>query len=492
MSNYISRHYAGIANAIGSVLIVAGFLMITPLIGILFYPDQIVYLKAFLIPSGIVLALGLALRVLFRPDPSISLSIQDGGIIVLVSWSLVVIFSALPFMEALGFSFSRAVFESMSGWTTTGLSVVNVSTAGAVILLWRSIMQFAGGAGLAIIMLSSIMGAGGVGISNAEGRSDQLLPHVRKSARLVLVIYLSYAIAGIGAYKLVGMSYFDAVNHSFAAISTGGFSTYSDSIGHWNSVSVEAITIVLMLLGNLSFITAWSLWRGQLITVSRNPEVRLVLILLPIVIPLIVVCTTLPIYQTLEKSIRVGVFETISAITTTGFSTVGYLDWNPFGLGLMILLMLIGGGTYSTAGGIKQFRVHYVIKYVIWELRSYLLPKSTVADRYIWEGGRKMHVDESYTRPIVVFIFLYLSIFLIGVLVLSACGFSLQDSLFEFASALGTVGLSMGATSYAMPSLALWMETIAMFLGRLEIVVVITSLCKIKQDCISLITRDLR
>jgi trk system potassium uptake protein len=152
--------------------------------------------------------------------------------------------------------FSRALFESVSGWTTTGLSVVDVTSAGPMILFWRSIIQLAGGAGLAIIMMSAIVGPTGVGISSAEGRSDQLVPHVRQSARLVLIIYTCYALPEPLAYRMAGMSLFDAVNHSFAAVSTGGFPRV-ESIGYWDSTAIEAVTLPLMLLGNLSFVTAW-------------------------------------------------------------------------------------------------------------------------------------------------------------------------------------------------------------------------------------------
>jgi trk system potassium uptake protein TrkH len=375
----------------------------------------------------------------------------------------------------------------VSGWTTTGLSVVDVTKAGQMILFWRSLMQLAGGAGLAIIMMSAIVGPTGVSISSAEGRSDQIVPQVRQSARLVLIIYACYAAVGTLAYWAAGMSPFDAVNHAFCAVSTGGFSTHAESIGYWDSVAVEAVTFPLMLLGNLSFVTAWFLWRGKLRAVIRNGEMGLLMVLIPLSAAAMFLLTCQSLYPRLGKSIRVAAFETVTAITTTGYSTVGYNDWNAFGVFLLIVLMLIGGGTCSTAGGIKQFRVYLLWKLLFWDIRRYLMPQTAILERPAWEGGGRVFVDDSRVRQVCVFVFLYLATYVVGVMLLCATGFSLGDSLFEFASAIGTVGLSVGVTSADMPDIALWAEIIAMFLGRLEFIVVIVSAIKVAQDSIRLI-----
>jgi trk system potassium uptake protein TrkH len=408
--------------------------------------------------------------------------VQEGGIIVLISWLTVIVFSAWPFTDVLGIPFSRAIFESVSGWTTTGLSVIDVTAAGPMILFWRSVIQLAGGAGLAIIMMSSIVGPTGVGISSAEGRSDQLVPHVRQSARLVLIIYTAYAVAGSLAYWMAGMSLFDAVNHAFTAVSTGGFSTKPDSIGHWDSISVEAITLPLMLLGNLSFVTAWYLWRGKMRFVFKNGEVRLQSVLMPLSAAVVFIYTSRSLYPQIGKSMRVAVFETVSALTTTGFSTVSYGNWNSFGVIILISLMLIGGGTCSTAGGIKQFRIYLLFRLLFWDIKRQLSPRSAVTEFPIWEGSRRVYLDDAKFRQVVVFVFFYLTIYALGVIILCSYGYDLSDALFEFASALGTVGLSIGVTSAHMPDGALWAEILAMFLGRLEFIIVVISLLKIGKD----------
>lgn len=490
--DYLKQRYAAIISSVGMILLLSSAVMVTPLLILISHPEEADLAWAFGLPAVCLFLLGIVLWKAFRFPLNVTLTVQEGGIIVLLSWIVVILFSAWPFTSALDLRYSRALFESVSGWTTTGLSVVDVTNAGRMILIWRSIIQLAGGAGLAIIMMSAIVGPLGVGISSAEGRSDQLVPHVRRSARLVLMLYVGYAIAGTMAYWMAGMSFFDAVNHSFAAVSTGGFSTRVESIGYWDSTAIEAVTLPLMLLGNLSFVTAWLLWRGKLRMVARNGEVRLLAVLIPLSAAAMFLLTSQALYPQIGKSIRVAVFETVTAITTTGFSTVSYGNWNAFGLFLLIILMLIGGGTCSTAGGIKQYRVYLLWKMLWWDIKRYLMPRTAVLERPIWEGNTRVFVDDARIRQVMVFIFLYLATYVFGVMILCACGYNLVDSLFEFASAIGTVGLSVGVTTPQMPDAALWSETIAMFLGRLEFIVVIVSLLKIGGDGRRMVARTPR
>jgi trk system potassium uptake protein TrkH len=460
---------------------------LTPLTALAVWPNERGAAAGFLLPAAGLLLLGAALWLAFRRPPGATLTVQDGGIIVLLSWVAICLFSAWPFLAVQKLTFTQSLFESVSGWTTTGLSVLDVTAADHVILLWRSIMQLAGGAGLAILMLAAIVGPIGPAISIAEGRSEQLVPHVRESARLVLFLYAGYAVVGVAAYMLAGMDWFDAVNHAFPAISTGGFSSKTASIGHWDSVAIEAVSIALMVLGNLNFLTVYLLVHGRFRAVLRNGEVRLMAVLLPLgaLILFFFVCTG--VYPTLTKSVRVAVFETVSALTTTGFSTVGYKDWKPVGWLLLIALMLIGGGIGSTAGGIKQYRVFVLFKSVLWEIRRALLPRTAVVENYLWQGERKSFITEEQVRRIGTFVFLYLATFLAGAGIMAAHGYSLPESLFEYASTLGTVGLSVGVTGPATPPTVLWSQIIGMFLGRLEFFVVIVSLLRIGRDLPSLL-----
>jgi len=479
---YLKGRYKAILFYTGLVMMLSGALMLSPLLALFSYPKEAKDVWGFALPALVLCIMGFLLRRFCRSSSPATLTIHEGGMVVLISWTTVIFFSSLPFVLLHGTSLSRAIFEAVSGWTTTGLSILDVTATSRLLLLWRSTMQLAGGAGLAIIMMSAIVGATGIGISAAEGRGDQLVPQVRKSARLVLIIYSGYAIAGVFAYRLAGLSFFDSINHSFAAVSTGGFSTYTENIGHWNSLAVESVSIPLMILGNLSFVTAWLLWRGKMRFVILNGEVRLQAFLIPFSAAAVFIFTCRNLYPTIGKAARVAVFETVSALTTTGFQTVGYGAWNAFGVSILIILMLIGGGTCSTAGGIKQFRIYFLWKVMIWEIKQSFYPRSVVIEQPVWEGERRVFVDPTRVRQVLVFVFIYLMTYVVGTLILCASGFSLQDSLFEFASAIGTVGLSIGVTSYSMPDAALWAETLAMYLGRLEFIIVFISVIKLAHD----------
>jgi trk system potassium uptake protein TrkH len=483
----ISYSYLNIFHYTGLVLILVSILMLSPLLCLFIWPKEIGLAGGFIAPAVIMLCLGSLFWLLFRTGSDQSLDIQQSAVIVVLSWITVCLFSAWPLVVIQKLGFTQAVFESVSGWTTTGLSVVDVEHSSHLILLWRSIMQWAGGAGLAIIMLATIIGPAGPALGIAEGRSQQLVPQVRHSAKLVMMIYAGYAVLGIVAYSLAGMNIFDSINHTFAAISTGGFSTKTDSIGHWNSVSIEAVTLPLMILGNLNFLTAYLLLHGKIRAISKNGEVRLMMLLVPVcaIALFFLVCTGL--YPTLSKSVRVAVFETVTALTTTGFSTVGYGNWNSFGVLMLIMLMLIGGGTCSTAGGIKQYRIYVMYKSLIWQIKSFFLPRTAVTENYIWQGEQKDFVSEARIRQIGTFVFLYLATYVLGSLIIAATGISLKDSLFEFASALGTVGLSVGVTGPNASPVILWTEIVGMLLGRLEFFVIISGIMKILRDSYSCI-----
>ncbi len=476
------NQYATIFSYTGSVIALGGPLMLTPLLTGFFHPGERGLWIDFAIPALVLSLLGVLLWKALRSRRARTVNALEGGIIVLLSWIIIILFSSIPFITILDLNFTQAVFESVSGWTTTGLSVVDVTKAPKTVLIWRSVIQLAGGAGLAIIMISSIAGPTGPGLAFAEGRTDQLVPHVRKSAKLVMTIYLGYATVGTLAYIFSGMSAFDAINHSFAAVSTGGFSTVPDSIGHWDSVLIEIVSITLMILGNLNFLTAYLMLNGKFRAVGRNGEVRIMAVVLPASAFLVFFFACRELYPTLEKSARVAIFETTSALTTTGFSTVTYNDWTPFGWFALIVLMLIGGGTCSTAGGIKQYRIYLLYKSLCWELKRYFLPRTTVVENYVWQGENKDYIKDDRIRQISVFLFLYLTCYVLSVGILAAHGFSLPESMFESASSLGTVGISVGVTSASAPPFVLWALTSGMFLGRLEFFIVFVSVWKIIKD----------
>ncbi len=478
----LRERYSAIACYTALILLIVAGIILSPLLLLIFRPEERFLAPCFAVP-GLILAAGSgSLWLWLRSRRPVSLSISEGGVIVVLSWLIAMVLGAVPFAGSCVSGFTCALFESVSGWTTTGLSVVDVATAPKVILLYRSILQFAGGAGFAIIMLASLTGPPGIGILAAEGRSEQLAPHVRRSAKLVLGIYITYTVIGIAALAVAGMSWFDAVNHSLCALSTGGFSTRMASIGAWNSVSIEAVIIALMILGNLNFLTSYTLLHGRFRAVARNGEVRLQAFLLPVAVAVLFLCVVQALYPTLGEAIRVAVFESVTSLTTTGYSITGYSGWPALGWAVIIGLMIIGGGGGSTAGGIKQFRIYALARAVFWEIRRFFKPRTTVGDFYVWQGDQRVFIEDSHIRRIAAFFFSYLVILSLGVCVLAGYGYSLRESLFEFASALGTVGLSVGVTSPAAPSGVLWTEMFGMFFGRLEFFIIVIGCARLYSD----------
>ncbi|MFW5869219.1 MAG: TrkH family potassium uptake protein, partial [Armatimonadota bacterium] len=468
---HLRQRYRAILSYTGVILTICAGLMLAPVTCAVFWPAELRLAPGFVAPALVLGLAGLTLWRVFRLREPAVLTTQQGSVIVVMGWMIACIASAFPFMLIEGLGFTHGLFEAVSGWTTTGLSVIDVTQASQMTLLWRSLMQLAGGAGLAIIMVASIAGPTGTGLAVAEGRSEQLVPHVRASVKLVLTLYSGYALVGILAYWIAGMSLFDAVNHSFTAVSTGGFSTRPESIGAWDEMRVEAVTIPLMLLGNLNFLTAWGILRRRFRRATRSGELRLISVVIPLAALMLYALATEPLHAG-AKGARVAVFESVSALTGTGFSTVSYAAWSGFGLLILVALMCIGGGVGSTSGGIKQYRVYVLFKSLFWKIRRAFLPPTAVLERWIWRGDYRDFVDERRLRGIADYFFLYITALLVATLVIAAAGFGLDESLFEAASMLGTVGLSVGVTSASAPSSVLWTGIVVMFLGRLEFYVV--------------------
>lgn len=465
---FLRRRYRAIASYTGLVCMIAGLAILSPLIALLAYPEEARLAWGFLLPGLGLSILGFLCWRSLKPAKAETLTLQEGSVIVVFSWLIAVLVGTVPFLSIAGLNFTQAMFESTSGWTTTGLSVVDVTQTSQLILLYRSIIELFGGAGLAIVTLSAIAGPVGASLTSAEGRTEQLAPNVRRSAKLVLVIYSGMCAIGTVALWISGVGWFDAVNHAFAALSTGGFSTRTDSIGYWDSPYVEAVTIVLMLFGGLNFVTIYLLLTGQIQSVIRNGQVRLQALLIPVAAIAIFFGSALTLYPTLSKAVRVSLFESITALTTTGFSTVGYSDWNSLPWIFMILLMLIGGGAGSTAGGIKQLRIYILYRALLTEAMEMIRPKGAINETEIWQGEQRRFVSAGQVQQTALFVFLYLCVFFLGAAVMTGYGYPLQDSLFEYASTLSTVGLSIGVTSADAPAGVLWTQIVGMFLGRLE------------------------
>lgn len=480
--NLLRHRYYAILHYLGIIIIGLGLFALVPLLLLIFGRAEFSYAVSFLLTALIGLGIGGALVLKFRGMVDLTPSIEESGVLVLLAWLSAILLSALPFIFSGQLSVFHAIYESTSGWTTTGLSVIDVTQAPDVILLWRSLMQFAGGAGIAVIMLAAIIGPYGMGLYQAEARTDQLLPHVRRSAALIMYIYIGYTLVGVLALVMAGMPLFDAINHAIAALSTGGFSTRVDSIGEYASLPVELITIILMLAGTTNFAIHYLLLQGKLRKVARYGEVRLLFLLILVSVPFIIYTATLSLYGSLSEAARITIFNTVSAISTTGFSTVDLSVWGESGILAMVILMLIGGGAGSTAGGIKLIRIYLAAKAFWWELQAHFLPQNTIRRPYIWRAEERFYVTEKHVNQVTSYIILYFVTFMLGVLALVAQGFPLRESMFEFASSLSTVGLSVGLTGPHSPPGLLGVQMIGMVLGRLEFLVIFFASVKLFRD----------
>jgi trk system potassium uptake protein TrkH len=479
---YLQDRYRAMLGYSGEILIVLGLLHLVPLLLIPFYPAEVSYAYGFLIAGVPPLVIGLLARRRFFPKESVTLSVQEGAVIVAVIWLIAITVGALPFMTIKDTTFWHGWFESASGWTGTGISVLNAAETPRIILFFRSFTQLAGGAGFIIIALTAAAGALGTGLSAAEGRTDQLAPHVRQSALIVLAIYTGYTVFGVLALRIAGMGWFDAVNHAFSAVSTGGFSTKAQSVAYWDSALIEFVLIVLMLMGSINFFIAYTAIRGKLRAFIRSGEVRLMIGLIVLSSVLLIVLVKPQLGFTLDKSIRVAVFETVSALTTTGLATVDYRPWADFGWMALILLMTIGGGVGTTSGGIKLLRVYVLIKAVVWEFKRAFMPAHMVNEPAIWQGDRRELLSDRQVRQTALFVTLCLGILLAGTGLFTAYGFPLKESFFEFASSLAGAGMSVGVSSASNPPVLLMSQGIAMLLGRLEFFTLLIGLAKLLGD----------
>ena len=478
---YLRQRYRALLGYVGSLVGIIGIIHLIPLVVILFYPHEIQYAGAFIGVGISLMLVGYGAYRWLAPRDNINLSIQEAMVVVILVWLIALVASALPFMPTVGLNFSQAIFESTSGWTGTGLSVVIPEDMPRIILLHRSLTQLWGGAGFAIIALSAIASPLGAGFSMAEGRTDQLAPHVRRSASIVLSIYLGYIFFGILALRVAGMSWFDAVNHASTAVATGGFSTKNASIAHFDSFAIELVLMVLMVLGGINFLIAYTAFQGKWRAVFRSAELRLMaLIILGAAASFFFLITSH--LHSPDVALRHAFFEAISPLTSTGFNVATYAEWSDFGIALSALLMLLGGGIGSTSGGVKLLRVYILYKGIKWEIRRAFLPQHTVNEPHIWQGERRETLNDHLMRQVFVFMAAFTVVYLFGVGMMLAHGYGLRESVFEVASAIGTAGLSTGITQPNMPEVLLWSQSIVMLLGRLEFYAVFIGLAKLFQD----------
>lgn len=475
-------------NYYGQFLILIGALLLVPLITLLFYPEDISQSYAFIIPSSLSILLGMIICYCHsqrKVSTQWRVSIHEGSITVLYAWLIGIFLGALPFVMSGQLTFIQALFEAVSGWTTTGLSVVDVTKINHLFQFHRCFMQFCGGLGFIMMILFFVQENQSANLYDAEGHPDRIEPRLMNTVHMIFSLYFISLMIGTILYHIFGMNWFDSIFHAMCSLSTGGFSTQTDSIGAYHSLAIEWVTILLMIVGTTNFAVLLLMVKRKWKEVRKVSELRLFTLLTVFFTIIVTLSLSYSLYLSLGESLQTAVFNVVSALSTTGYSTMSYQQWPPLSVLSLIVLMLIGGGYGSTAGGMKLTRVYIGLKTLQKSFLQKISSKRSVSKIYHYRAQGKTEITPSLIQDTISYIFIYLILFVLGTGLLSffaQC--DLQSAMFEFASALGTVGLSIGITTPTTESTVLIIEMFGMLLGRLEIFVVFigihTSLYKIR------------
>ena len=466
-------------SVIGNLMILIGLFVAAPLLVLPWYPEDLPYFMDFLIPGGFSCLLGLLLVVCRSKKAAAQhvgwrSSVGRASLTTLFAWGWGVIIGAVPFVLSGQLRIVQALFEAVSGWTTTGLSAMDVSKTSHIFLFHRSFMQYCGGLGFIMVMILFISNKHAMGLYNAEGHPDKIMPNIKKTAQAIFVIYNICLVLGSIAYRIAGMNWFDSICHCMCSLSTGGFSTKLMSIGEYDSLAIELITIVLMLIGTTNFAALILLASGKFRQFFRVSEVRFMFLVLLVLVPPTALSLANGLNISLGEGLRKASFDIVSAMSTTGYSTMSYAEWPQFAIGILILAMFMGGGIGSTAGGMKLSRIYIMLRTAGLHIRKKLNPSRNVTAPYYWRANIKSPIDEELRSDTTGFFISYLIVFITGSLALTlAAGCTLTEGMFDFASSLGTVGLSIGITGPQTGNAALIVEMIGMMLGRLEIFIVL-------------------
>ena len=438
----------------------------------------------FVIAGGLSVTLGEAAE--WRLATRAQLNWSHAMAIVALSWLVAPLMGAIPlFLSGHYSDFLDAYFDAMSGFATAGLAVINdLDHLSDCVNLWRHMMQYLGGQGLAVVALSLFAtGSGVTGLYVGEGREDRILPNVVRTARFIWIVSLSYGLIGSlalwAALAWAGMPLWDGLLHAvqlfMAAFDTGGFAPTSASLGFYHSAIVEAVVAVLMVAGMLSFALHYELWRRRVGELARNLETRtLALSITGLFLVTAVGLTRVDTYDTTEQLVRRGFFHLLSAHTGTGFGTIpGRLfvtDWGTLAPAMVVVAMALGGMAGSTSGGIKALRIGLAYKLIRRDLKAALLPEDAVVEETYHSAGTRHFLRDAPVGAAVLILLLYLVLYLAGAFLGLFYGLSLEEALFESTSASAAVGLSVGVVSPTMPKPLQAAYIFQMWIGRLEFV----------------------
>ena len=464
-----------IQKILGLLLMLFSITMLPPLSIALWYEDKTV--KTFMLCFMLILSIGAFLWLPVRKVNK-ELRLRDGFIVVVLFWAGLGLIGAMPFLLASfpDMSFTDSLFESVSGLTTTGATVITgLDHLPKSILFYRQELQWLGGMGIIVLAVAILpmLGIGGMQLYRAETpgpiKDSKLTPRITETAKALWYIYLSLTIACALMYWIAGMSPFDAISHSFSTVSIGGFSTHDQSIGYFDSGLINAVAVVFMLIAGINFTLHFIGWRSMsLNTYRKDSEVKA---FVGVLVGLCVItCIYLSVKQTYDDpldTIGHGIFQSVSIATTSGFTTTTYQNWPTFLPVLLIFASFIGGCAGSTGGGLKVIRVVLLYKQGKREIRRLVHPNAIIQIKL---GGKP--VDESVINAVWGFFAAYVAVFALLLILLMATGLDQVTAFSAVAACLNNLGPGLGEVSAnytGINDISKWLLCLAMLLGRLEI-----------------------
>jgi len=465
MSNYKTVFFT-----LGILQIILGIFMLIPIFAQLFFNEID---SSFFGASVITIIFG-TLFFLSNLDHDKKLNLQQAFLLTALSWLSIAIFGSLPLIfSSVGFSFTNAFFESMSGITTTGSTIIsNLEDMPKAILLWRAILQWLGGIGIIVmaITLMPIMNVGGMQlfkISNSDS-SEKILPKSKEIALRLIYIYSGLTTLCGVSYRILGMNTFDSITHSMTTIATGGFSNYNESIGFFNNFSIEISAMIFIILGSLPFIAYIKFLNGDRKIFFSDIQIKTFLKI--IIISILILSIYLFLDDSSILNFRSVLFNVISILTGTGYVNAQFDNWGGFPLIIFIGLMFIGGCAGSTTCGIKIFRFQILFSFVLNQIKKIVYPKGIFILKYNQDP-----VDNKFTASIISFIYMYLVIFFVITALLSLSGLDFITSISGAATSISNVGPGLGSTIgpngnfSSLPDISKWILSFGMILGRLEL-----------------------
>ncbi|MBE0564841.1 MAG: TrkH family potassium uptake protein [Krumholzibacteria bacterium] len=458
------------------LLVTSAFLVLPALVALLYRePDW----RQFLLAAAGGAALGGGGLLVLRDAPD--LRIREGFAVVAGSWLMVGLLGAVPtWLSGQIPAFTDAAFESISGFTTTGASILtDIEGRSHATLFWRALTHWLGGMGIVVLAVAilPLLGVGGMQLFRAEvpgPTAERLTPRIRETAKLLWGVYVLLTALEVAALMLAGMGPFDAVCHSFATMATGGFSNHDASVGGYASPAVEWILIVFMLLAGTNFSLHYLALTGRVRSYGRDEEFRFYLLIIAgVTAALTALLLAEGFYGSAQATVRHALFQTVSILTTTGFGTADYLAWPPFAHAVLLMLMAVGGCAGSTGGGIKVVRLLILLKTAKLELRRMLHPRAVFT---LWFNNRA--VAPALQTNVLGFFLLFMVVYATGVLVLTAGGRDLVTSIGATAATLGNIGPGLGLVgptgNYAtLLDWEKWLLMAFMLIGRLELFTVL-------------------